>query len=80
MQFIFSLVSAALSSRVPASAQDRPSRRARVLADVGQRPPIFLASGTGTLGPGDGSRIAHPGYNMDRAPAAFRTLRLHWES
>ena len=23
---------------------------------------------------------AHPGHNMDRGPAAFHGLRLHWES
>ena len=28
----------------------------------------------------DVQRIANPGYNMDRGPAAFYALRLHWES
>ena len=28
----------------------------------------------------DVQRVANPGYNMDRGPAAFYALRLHWES
>ena len=28
----------------------------------------------------DAQRVVNPGYNMDRGPAAFYALRLHWES
>jgi carbohydrate-selective porin OprB len=28
----------------------------------------------------DAQRVANPGYNRDRGPAAFYALRLHWES
>ena len=28
----------------------------------------------------DVQRVANPGYNMDRGPATFYALRLHWES
>ena len=28
----------------------------------------------------DARRVVNPGYDMDRGPAAFLALRLHWES
>jgi carbohydrate-selective porin OprB len=38
------------------------------------------ALGSGLTLTADAQRVAHPGYNMDRGPAAFYALRLHWES
>ena len=36
--------------------------------------------GAGVVLTADVQRVANPGYNMDRGPAAFYALRLHWES
>jgi len=65
MQFLSRLLP--MAPLLPASAQDRQSRHCR--ADVG-------AGFTLTV---DAQRVADPGYNMDRGPAAFNALRPHWE-
>jgi carbohydrate-selective porin OprB len=36
--------------------------------------------GAGFVLTADVQRVVNPGYNMDRGPAAFYALRLHWES
>jgi len=38
-----------------------------------------LALGEGLELSADCQRIANPGYNMDRGPATFYAIRLHWE-
>ena len=38
------------------------------------------ALGSGFTLTADAQRVANPGYNKDRGPAAFYALRLHWES
>ena len=38
------------------------------------------ALGSGLTLTADAQRVANPGYNKDRGPAAFYALRLHWES
>ena len=43
-------------------------------------PMAALLPPASTLAQDPESWNAHPGYNMDRGPAAFHGLRLHWES
>ena len=65
MQFFSSLLLVALLP--PASARYQQSCHCR--ADVG----------AGFTPTADAQRAVDAGYDMDRGPAAFHALRLHWE-